>query len=172
MSVSIDITDQDVYTALVTLLATIVPSGTPIVQGLDNQVAMPATGFVLMTGLGIERLGTNVDVNNGTTLTQTSQMAARYTVQLDFVGPLAQSWAMQVQALFRDEYAADLMPANIQPLYADDPMLIPLVNAESQYEQRWKVTAAIQYKPTITTPQQSATSLSIGIKPIDTYYHP
>ena len=172
MSITIDIVDQDVFTALVTLLATIVPSGTPIVQGLDNQVAMPPTGFVLMTSTGIDRLGTNVDTLNSVTQTNAITQALRYNVQLDFIGPNSQAWATQTQALFRDEYATDLMPANIQPLYADDPMLLPLVNAESQYEQRWKVQAALQYKPTITAAQQSATGLTIGVKPIDTYFHP
>ena len=43
MSVTIDIVDQDVYMALVTFLTSYLPANTPVVQGLDNQVAMPPT---------------------------------------------------------------------------------------------------------------------------------
>ena len=172
MSVTIDITDQDVFTALVSLFATFLPSGTPVVQGLDNQVPMPASGFVLMTSSGMDRMGTNVDTFNSSLQSNAIQPPIKYEVGIDFLGPLSQSWSMQFQALFRDEYATDLMPANIQPLFADDPIQIPLVNAESQYEQRWRVRAAMHYAPTITTTQQSATVIGIGINPIDQTFHP
>jgi hypothetical protein len=77
-----------------------------------------------------------------------------------------------VQVMFRDQYATDLLPVNIQPLYADDPMQIPLINGEGQYEQRWKLTAVLQYNPIIAAAQQSATSLTIGLKEIESTFHP
>jgi hypothetical protein len=172
MSVTIDISDQDVFTALVSLFGTFLPTNTPVVQGLDNQVSMPATGFVLMTSSGMERMGTNVNVFSSTAQTNAILAPIKYAINIDFVGPLAQAWAMEFQALFRDEYATDLMPANIQPLFADDLMHIPLVDAESQFEQRWRVSAAMHYAPTITTTQQSATVIGIGIEPIDQTFHP
>ena len=172
MSVSIDITDQDVFTALVALLATFLPTGTPVVQGLDNEVAMPPTGFVLLTSGSMSRLGTNVHTYNSANQTKSVVASTRYEVGIDLVGPLSQSWAMQLQILFRDEYATSQMPANIQPLYTDDPMQIPLVAGEAQYEQRWRVRAHLEYDPTITTAQQSATAISIGLVPIDKTFHP
>jgi len=57
-------------------------------------------------------------------------------------------------------------------LYADDPIQIPLIDAEAQYERRWKVTAALQYNPVITTPQQSAATIQIGIAPVDQTFKP
>ena len=120
----------------------------------------------------MERMGTNVDTYSASQQTNATQAPITYKVGLDFIGPLAQSWAVQAQLLFRDEYATDLLPANIQPLYTDDPMQIPLVAGEMQYEQRWRVQAALQYNPTLTTTQQSATAASIGLKPIDQTFHP
>jgi hypothetical protein len=172
MSVTIDLIDQDVYTALIAFLSSFLPTNTPIIQGQDNQVSMPLTGFVVMTNAGMERLGTNVNGYNTSLQTASTQAAIRYTVALDFIGPLAQSWASMCQMLFRSEYGVDLMPATIQPLYTDDPMQIPLIAGEAQYEQRWRMQASVQYNPTITTAQQSATSLAIGIFPIETTFHP
>lgn len=171
MALSIDITDADVMTALRTALLAILPTGTPVVQAQQNRAAMPVGGFVQMNSSGMQRLATNVDTFNSD---QSESIATqvRYEVQIDFLGPTAQSWAMVVQAAFRDAQGASLFPANIQPLYADDPLQIPLIDAESQYEQRWTVRAALQYNPVITAQQPSATALQIGLKPIDQTFAP
>jgi hypothetical protein len=143
-----------------------------VVQGQDNQVPMPIGGFVSMTSAGMQRLSTNVDALTGNGLTGTFLMPTRFDVQLDFYGPSSQQWASMCQTLFRDEFATSQFPANIQPLYADDPMQLPLVNAEGQYEQRWKVTASLHYNPTVTASQQSATAIQIGLAPIDQTFKP
>lgn len=172
MTVTIDITDQAIFTALVSYLAPLLPVGTPIVQSQDNQVPMPAGGFVLMNNTSMTRIATNIDTYNSTTQTQATLTQTEYCIQLDFVGPDSQSWAMIAAAMFRDEYATSRFPANIQPLFADDPMQIPLIAAENQYEERWKLTATIQYNPTIGTTQQSATAVKIGLAPVDQTFKP
>jgi len=96
----------------------------------------------------------------------------RYEMQLDFYGSTSQTWAMQTQALFRDQYATDIFPANIQPLYADDPVQIPLIDGEQQYEQRWKITANLQYNPILTTAQQSMLEVVVDLAPIDQTFKP
>ena len=88
-------------------------------------------------------------------------------MQLDFYGPSSQIWAVETMALFRDEYATQIFPSNIQPLYADDPIQIPLIDGEAQYEQRWKLVASLQYNPTLTTSQQSMLDVVVGLAPID-----
>ena len=93
-------------------------------------------------------------------------------MQLDFYGPDSQVWAFETQALFRDEYATDLFPANIQPLYADNPVQIPLIDGEEQYEQRWKITASLQYNPILTTSQQSMLDVVVDLAPIDQTFKP
>jgi hypothetical protein len=93
-------------------------------------------------------------------------------MQLDFYGPDSQVWAMQTMALFRDDYATALFPSNIQPLYADDPIQIPLIDGEAQYEQRWKLVASLQYNPILSTTQQSMLAAKIELAPIDQTFKP
>jgi hypothetical protein len=170
--VTIDISDQNVFTALVTFLQSFLPSGTEVVQGQDNLVAMPKGGFVVMTNGAMDRLSFNVDNYNSALQQKYILTPTRYEMQLDFYGPTSQQWAMETQALFRDQYATDIFPANIQPLYADNPVQIPLIDGEEQYEQRWKITASLQYNPTLTTSQQSMLAIDIGLAPIDQTFKP
>ena len=169
---TIDIIEQDVFTALVSLLTSFLPAGTEVVYGQDNRVPMPLGGFVTMTSAGMDRLSINVDTYNYANQTKSILTPTNYKIQLDFYGANSQAWAMQAQALFRDAYATDTMPANIQPLYADNPIQLPLIDGEAQYEQRWKLTANIQYNPLITTSQQSMTAINVTLAPIDQTFKP
>lgn len=172
MAVTIDIIDQQVFGAVRTVLLAILPTGTEVVQGQDNRVAMPLGGFVTMNNAGQARLATNVTQYTPAAGTKSVQVSTQYDVQLDFYGPLSQSWAMQTQALFRDEFAIDLMPANIQPLYADDPVQLPLIDGEMQYEQRWKVKASVQYNPIVTVSQDFANTLAVILAEVDATFPP
>jgi hypothetical protein len=169
-AMTISIVDQDVFTALRTFITSVLPAGTEVVQSQDNGVPMPIGGFVAMNNAGTKRLSTNIGAY--TTGTKSVTASLEYSIQLDFYGADASAWANIVQVMFRDQYATDLLPVNIQPLYADDPMQIPLINGEGQYEQRWKLTAVLQYNPIIAAAQQSATSLTIGLKEIESTFHP
>jgi hypothetical protein len=171
---SISITDQDVFTALVTFFGLYLP-GIPVVQAQDNRVPMPIGGFVMMNNTSQTRLSTNVPKYNAGSVNPGAKeilTATKYGMQLDFYGPDSASWAMQTQTLFRDEFATDAFPANIQPLYADDPMQMPLIDGEDQYEQRWKVSAFLQYNPIITVGQDFAAALTVEIASVDVVYPP
>ena len=77
--------------------------------------------------------------------------------------------------MFRDEYACDIFNAasiNAQPLYMTDPLQVPFVNGEQQYENRWTVDAHIDIEPVVTSPLSFASTLSAGIKEVDTTYPP
>lgn len=172
MSVEINLTDQDVFRALVVFFRSFLPAGTEVVQAQDNRVPMPKGGFVTMNNTSMERLSFNVDNYDAINQGKSILTPTKYGVQLDFYGPNSQTWAVQTMSLFRDEYATELFPANIQPLYADDPMQIPLIDGESQYEQRWKLVATLQYNPTLTTAQQSMLGIVIDLAPIDQTFTP
>ena len=172
MSVTIDIIDQDVFRAFVTFFKTFIPSTTEIIQQQDNRVPMPKGAFIAMNNNGMDRLSFNVDTYDPVTQGKFMLSSMIYEVQLDFYGTLAQSWAAETVTLFRDEYATEIFPANIQPLYADDPVQIPLVSGESQYIQRWRLAARVQYKPTVSTSQQSMLAAEIGLAPIDQTFPP
>lgn len=172
MAVTMDINDQDVFTALVVFFNSFLPAGTPVIQGQDNLVPMPKGGFVVMTNAGMDRLSFNVDNYQSLTQGKTILTPTNYAMQLDFYGPISQTWAMETQALFRDEYATEIFPSNIQPLYADDPVQIPLIDGEDQYEQRWKILARLQYNPILSTTQQSMLAVDIELAPIDQTFKP
>lgn len=172
MSVTIDIIDQDVFRAFVTFFQTFIPSNVEIIQQQDNRVPMPKGAFIAMNNNGMDRLSFNVDSYDALTQGKFMLSSFTYEVQLDFYGPISQSWAAETVTLFRDEYATEIFPANIQPLYADDPIQIPLVSGESQYIQRWRLAARVQYKPTVSTIQQSTLAVDIGLAPIDQTFKP
>jgi len=172
MSATLNINDQDVFRALVVFFNSFLPSGTEVVQAQDNRVPMPKNGFVTMNNTGMDRLSFNVDSYDSLSQGKFILTPTQYSMQLDFYGPLSQEWAMQTMALFRDEYATEIFPPNIQPLYADDPVQIPLIDGEAQYEQRWKLVASLQYNPILSTTQQSMIAVDIALAPIDQTFNP
>lgn len=172
MSVTIDIIDQDIFKALIVFFNTFIPAGTEIIQQQDNRVAMPKGSFIAMNNNGINRLSFNVDNYNSIAQTKTILTPMRFEVQLDFYGPTAQQWAAETVALFRDEYATEIFPANIQPLYADDPVQLPLVDGEDQYTQRWRLAGSLQYNPILLTTQQSMLAVEVIPTPIDQTFPP
>lgn len=171
MAVVMDIDDQDVFKAMRVFLQSFIPLTVQVVQAQDNKVPMPKGGFVTMNNSSLDRLSFNIDsyaVNQDKSILTPT----KYSMQLDFYGPLSQTWAMQTVALFRDEYATEIFPSNIQPLYADDPVQIPLIDGEAQYEQRWKLVASLQYNPILSTTKQSMLGVDIGLAPIDQTFQP
>ena len=172
MSVILDINDQDVFTAMRVFIQSFVPSTVQVVQAQDNRVPMPKDGFITMNNTGMDRLSFNIDNYQSVIQGKTVLTPTKYSMQLDFYGPSSQIWAVETMALFRDEYATQIFPSNIQPLYADDPIQIPLIDGEAQYEQRWKLVASLQYNPTLSTQQQSTQAVNIGLAPIDQTFKP
>lgn len=143
-----------------------------VIQGYPNRVAMPPatntgtpSGFVVMTTLSKKRLRTNVDNFSATNSPApapgpvTSEQAQQLDVQLDVYGPNASEWADVLTTLLRDNIGCVALAPNCQPLYADDPIRAPLINAEMQYEDRWIVTARLQYNAVVTTGQTYAVTL-------------
>ena len=62
MLTSLSVNQSQIFTALRSLLTTVLPSTVAIVQGLQNRVSEPSgTDFVVMTPLFRERIATNVD---------------------------------------------------------------------------------------------------------------
>jgi hypothetical protein len=173
MTITQSLIEADVFTALRAFLLLILPAGTEVVQGLDNQVAMPVNAFVSMTPAGQKRLNTNIsNAWNQSAETAGIETHVQYNVQLDFYGALSSDWANITQSLFRDEFTIDNFPDTVVPLYADDPMQMPLIDGEEQYEQRWKLTASMQYNPVTTITQQFATVIDTELVEIDATFKP
>lgn len=159
------ISDDAVFKVLGDFLTGALPAATPIMQAQDNLVGMPKGNFVTMNNNGKKRLATNVtDYQKDTPIAgyKNIRVSTQYTIQLDFYGAQSGMWATTVQTLFRDEYATSIMPDNIQPLYADDPIQIPLITGERNYLERWKLMVYMQYNPVVAVPQQYAIELDVN----------
>jgi len=186
--VSLDLTDDDVYAGLDGFLRLIVPQApwayggneypaVPILRGQQNRVPMPAVPFVIMTTVGTpRRIGTNVDsveavIEDGELVGFTAAVKAdfEYSMQLDLYSPLAESWAMAVELLWRDNIGFAAMPAGMKPLYSEDRRQMPLVGAENQWVQRWTMTLYLDYQPTWTQPCEAATAITVIPWPVDVF---
>jgi hypothetical protein len=161
---------DDVFMALRSFLLGLFPSMT-VIKGLSNNIAMPVGGFIAMTPLFQKRLATNLNTYsdfggvNGNT--QTMTQSTIYTIQLDCFGVDSANTAATITTAFRSEYAVLAMTPNCTPLHADDPKQMPLIDAESQYEQRWTVTALLEYEPAVTIPMQFFNKATVTTIPVN-----
>lgn len=96
-------------------------------------------------------------------------------VQLDVHGPASGDNAQILSTLLRDEYATQMFDdggLDLQTLYASDPRQVPFVNAESQWEERWVVTASLQANLAVQVPQEFADQLHADLIDVDAVYPP
>jgi hypothetical protein len=158
MTASVTPTQNDMFVVLQAFIVGLIGLDIDhVVQGLGNGVAMPLGGFIVMTELFQNRLATNVSTYadpTPTTGAKSSQQSTQVTVQLDCYGPDSADWAAILSTMLRDEYACEALAPTVQPLHADDPKMLPLVDGEQQYEQRWTVSAVLQFNPVVSTPMQ------------------
>jgi hypothetical protein len=92
--------------------------------------------------------------------------------QCDVHGPNSSGNASILAITWRDDAACQLIeaaagPLEMQPLYADDPRLVPFQNAEAQWEDRWVVDLHLQANIAVSLGQQFAASLRVGLFPVD-----
>lgn len=177
MTLTVSITQEDVYTRLRALVIDVVPAGTEVVQGLGNRVAMPdePNGFVAMTANLLTPHRTPVetwDRDNPDPNAIAIEQGTLIRVQLDCYGPLSGNWAVMLAAIFRTDYGVRLLGPDVTPLYVDDPTQAALVNGEEQYEERWIVGARLQYNPVIMTAMEFADTLEVDIINVDEAYPP
>lgn len=161
MSYQISTTDEQVFTALRSwILGCVVLN--ECVQGFPNRVPMPKDDLVVMSPISRTRLALNTTAYP-TGLTQTNTISLDYAIQIDCYGPNAADHASVLHDSWYSEQAYQrLIVAGLSPLWADEPKSIPLLNSEQQYEQRWTMQLHLQFKPSISDPQQSATTVTVN----------
>ena len=157
MSATITPVESEFFTALKSFITDVIGNGgtsapIEVILGLDNRVPMPQSPFIAMTPLFQKRLATNVDSFGVSS--QSSEMSAQVDIQIDAYGPNALSWTTMLSTLLRDDTGCVALAPTCQPLYADDPKQMPLIDAEQQYEKRWSLDAAFQWSP-VTTDRKS-----------------
>lgn len=153
-----------------------------VVQGLPNRASMPAPGFISFQMINRRSMRTPVDIFDETTdppTTAAIQQDVELTLQIDCYGPSGCDWANMLSATLRDEYgctaleklaAAQSPPFELQPLHADEARMIPLVNGEEQYEERWSLDARFQFNPVTTIPQQYADVVELTMINVEEAY--
>ena len=152
----------DLFTKMRSMLMAIVPS-VEVVKGLGNNVSMPSGPFISMIPVGMRRLSTTshiyydpvsaINADRATVGTVTNDQSMAIDIQVDCYGPSSNTWAANISALWRDQYAANLFSAiQAAPLYSDDPRMIPLEDAAKNYQERWVTMLTLQYNPEIVTP--------------------
>lgn len=171
-----------IFAAVRAFLLAALPPGVEVVMAQENRVATPiGTDFVTMTpGPLRERLATNVDQYSdgfatGMPQKRMAMASTRTTVQIDVHGPSSADNTQIISTLWRDSFAVDLFAATgeaIIPLYTSDPRQMPFDNGEQQVEMRWSIDLVMQLKPIVTSAQDFASALSIGLKEVDAVYPP
>ena len=180
MSATLTLTESQTFTALRAFLLGVLPAGVEVIRGQDNRVPEPkGADFVLMTPTLRERLETNItsvlDPYPALGGARADRQATRVTVQLDVHGPNSADNVQIVSTLFRSDYATTQFATSgfdVTPLYTSEPHQMPFVNGEQQVEMRWTVDVVMQANPSVTTPQDFAGKLGIGIINVDVVYPP
>lgn len=140
-----------------------------VVQGLGNGVPPPTGPFVCMTDLSQKILsGSELAYTPGNN-TESVNYSVDHVVQLDCYGPQAADMALALSISFNAEPCAtffeDFAAANggftIDPLYADDPVSMPLTNGEEQYEKRHVVKVHTQLDTSLSLPMQFMASAKV-----------
>jgi len=161
----ISISQDVLFIKLRAFILSLIPD-VEVIQGLGNRVPMALGGFIAITPGDQERLSTNettYDVNGNREV----KRSTKYGIQIDCYGPDSSDWATTIETMFRDPYGCDMLAPECQPLYCDQPRQSALTNGEENYEQRWVLTAMLQFNPTITVPQEYADVLTATLIEVD-----
>lgn len=98
----------------------------------------------------------------------------QFTYQIDVHGPNSVANAGAISTILRDLYATDAFNAinpAVSPLYVDDPVQMPFINDQNQYEWRWVVKPVLQVNQTVKNiPQQFADKAVVGLIDVDAAY--
>lgn len=153
------------------------PAPLPVIQETVNRTAMPPAvpGFVTMQAVYLARLRTNLESEDLTDPDPTAMAIEKGTqidVQLDFYGADSQAYAEIISTLWRSSKACDALAPTCQPLYADEATMVPLIDGEEEYEQRWLLRATLQYNPVVTAPQQYADAAAVLVINVEEAYPP
>ena len=76
--------------------------------------------------------------------------------------------AQVVSNIIRSAFAVDQMAGTgVTPLFSDDPRQAHFQTAANQYEERWTVDVHLQFKPSVSTPQEFFDAVDLTVVNID-----
>lgn len=144
-------------------------------QAQADRVPMPLDSFNVLTPLRFRRLSTTRDINGDTGSSDTSVMS--YTevrqaeIQVDLYGEGAGDRAVQLETLFTSSYGYETIKGineRVAPLFSTEAIQAPMINSESQWQERYIITLTLQAHITVSLSQQYFDSVSITPEQVDT----
>jgi len=146
----------------------------PCQQAQADRVPMPKGQFCIITPLRFKRLGTTRDIKGDTGDNTTATMG--YTevrqgdVQVDIYGENAGDRAITLETVFASSYGYETikaLDARLAPLYSSDAIQAPMINAESQWQERYIITLSLQAHITVTLRQDYFDRADITLEQVD-----
>lgn len=143
-------------------------------QAQANRVPMPKGAFCILTPLRFTRLSTTRDIKQDTGDPSTSAMG--YTevrqadIQVDIYGDNAGDRAIALETTFSSSYAYDRiksLDARLAPLYSSPAIQAPMINAESQWQERYTITLSLQAHITVSFLQDYFDKAEITTEQVD-----
>lgn len=135
--------------------------GGQVVRGQVNRVPLPPAPCAVLTELRQKDLAVPWsdydELNAAIDITGPTQI----DIQIDIYGEQSSNICRAISTAFRSGWGFDRFPLSIKPLYMSDGIQSPLITGEKQYENRWTITAYLQYNPVTTVPQDSANALAL-----------
>ena len=181
MAYTIDIAQSQLLTVLKAFLQSLTGLGnTEVVQGQSNRVPAPKTAnYIVFTPIGRYRQSTNqVKYSSSTNALldqQGQKQSTRLDVQVDCYGPTSPEMAQIISTEFRSTVGTDYFNDagfDRAPLYTSEPRQLPFHDEGNQVQIRWSLDLSLEYDPTVTSTQQFADSLAVGIISVDAEYPP
>lgn len=143
-------------------------------QAQANRVPMPKGQFCILTPLRFTRLSTTRDIKQDTGSPSTSAMG--YTevrqadIQVDIYGDNAGDRAVALETLFASSYGYEKIKAideRLAPLHSTAAIQAPMINAESQWQERYTLTLSLQAHITVSLPQDYFDKAEISTEQVD-----
>ncbi|EMM2360053.1 hypothetical protein RVV32_002656 [Citrobacter freundii] len=80
----------------------------------------------------------------------------QFDIQVDIYGEGAADRATALETVFSSDYTYQKIKSidsRLAPLYSSDAFNSAMINAESQYQERWTITLSLQAHITVSFPQ-------------------
>lgn len=143
-------------------------------QAQANRVPMLKGMFCILTPLRFTRLSTTRDISQDTGDPSTSAMA--YTevrqadIQVDIYGQGAGDRAIALETVFASSFGYEKikeLDERLAPLYSSAAIQAPMINAESQWQERYLLTLSLQAHITVSFPQDYFDKAEITLQQVD-----
>ena len=144
-----------------------------VVQAFGNRVPEPVGPWAMISSVSRKALfiPTSTYINANPIEMETVAQGYDCIYQIDCYGNGAADLAFMLQTMFRSEVTGAVFEVNdfeIEPLFCDDATHTPLVNEESQYEERWILRPHFHIVISVGTPMQFMSNAAVGIVSVET----